>query len=295
MHLRIPIIALQCRRKVVSICKYSTSRRVLVAAGSDGSSNDDKSAKIQQNTAPSKSSLVRGDEARGAMMEFLKSAQKSKGENGVWGTIADVKPPTLGSSIVSQSPPDRGQNRVYNNRGQPKRAADKATAAPDAPAGRGSSSFSGRRAAPDRELSLPKGFRKETDELDSDDEGAKLRDDDDDNADEEVEPEIIPYLYDNPDFEEMVQKGYRFDYSEMDLADRFFADMFLESYKSKDNSVMFVTPTDDFNRVRIPKPRATRDLLQTLVPNITSIEKSSNEEAYEYAAEAHLVFSAVYS
>ena len=287
MHHRFPQIALQWSRRAGNAGKYSTTRRVLVAAGSGGSSNDDKSPKPQQNAAPPKSSsLVRGDETRGAMQDFLKSATKG-GESGIWGTIADVRPPTVGSS---QSQPDRGQNRVYNNRGPPRRT-DRATSAPEAPAGRGTSNFSGRRAAPDRELSLPKGFRKETDELDSDDEGAKLRDDDD-NFDEEVEPEVIPYLYDNVDFEEMVQKGYRFDYSEMDLADRFFADMFLESYKSKDHSVMFVSPTDEFNRVRIPKPRATRDLMQTLVPNITSIERSSNEEAYEYAAEAHLVYIA---
>jgi hypothetical protein len=111
-------------------------------------------------------------------------------------------------------------------------------------------------------------------------------DDDDVRETDEIPPEIEPYLFDSPFFEEMTRKGQSMDYSDMDPADKFFADVWMESFKSSTHEVTYVMEKEGINRVRIPQPRATVDLLQTLIPDIHAIDHREDKEAMEVASAA---------
>lgn len=231
----------------------------------------------------------RQTDTRGAMHEFLKNVQKTPESStaGAWGAIIEDSKPVYplnsskntgdqGQNYKSSTPApgSRNKNRVFNSKigGPPRKKA------PGLP-GSAPSQFSG--AGDEDGPARPRGIRGDNDdEIDSDEEIG---------SDDEVDPAVVPFLYDNEPFEEWTKKGASMDYSEMDSADKFFADMFMESYKSKTGEVKFVGEPPQFKRARIPKPRPTREILATLVPDISSVDPKADVESYEIASEAWLV------
>lgn len=231
---------------------------------------------------------------RGAMHEFLKNVQKTPESSGggAWGAIIEDSKPVYPSSSLKPSaeygqtfnsstaaPGSRNKNRVFNSKmgGPPRRKA------PGLP-GSVPSQFSG--AGDEDGPARPRGMRG--------DDGLGLESDEEIGTDDEADPAVVPFLYDNEPFEEWTKKGAVMDYSEMDTADKFFADMFMESYKSKTGEVKFVGEPPQFKRVRIPKPRPTRELLETLVPDIDSVDPKTDPESHELASEAWLVIDNFY-
>lgn len=178
-----------------------------------------------------------------------------------------------------------GERRVYNNRGpQGRRPPRKDGAAIRKPGVPGAAAAGATGAAAGAAVGVAGGLIPPA-RLFGSKRGAD-EDEDEGRETDEIPPEIEPYLFDSPFFEEVTRKGQSMDYSDMDPADKFFADVWMESFKSSSHEVTYVMEKEGINRIRIPKPRATVDLLQSLIPDIHTIDQQKDKEAMEVASAA---------
>jgi hypothetical protein len=83
-----------------------------------------------------------------------------------------------------------------------------------------------------------------------------------------VPDEIKGYINDVGDIAEQLQKGRVIHDSEADEFDQFFTNMFAESVKSKDGVVHEVLLTDEFFKVKLPRARTLKRLVDVTTPKI---------------------------
>ena len=81
-------------------------------------------------------------------------------------------------------------------------------------------------------------------------------------------------------FSDLIKRGYTFDQSEYDPADKFLADLFLNSFKTNDHIVHEIHANSSLKRARIPQSRSMVEIINATLPNITSV-KDENTEAYK--------------
>lgn len=62
-----------------------------------------------------------------------------------------------------------------------------------------------------------------------------------------------------------------------------------ESFRHKNHEVSYALADTGLNRIRLPKPRPTRDLVASLIPDITSVSRDEDPEAYKLGGDAWLV------
>ena len=62
-----------------------------------------------------------------------------------------------------------------------------------------------------------------------------------------------------------------------------------KSFDHKDHEVSYHLAKEGINRIRLPKPRATRDLVASLVPDISSVDRVTDPEAHQLGEDAWLV------
>lgn len=155
----------------------------------------------------------RGQESHGAMRSYFNEQSSAGGSGGSspWGEmIGTVKASSPEAKSIAG--PDYSGNsgtRSFNRRPAGKKGR---AGVPGAPGGGAVGRF-------EESGGMAKVFGRKADGFDEEGEG---RDDD-----RNIPPEIIPYLYDTPFFEEKLEKGMTMDYGDMDPIDKFFADAFM--------------------------------------------------------------------
>lgn len=155
----------------------------------------------------------RGQESHGAMKSYFQQNTFSgdAGGNNPWGDmIGSVKATNPKADSIS-GPDYNSSNRSFNRRvtaGKKNKKGPAGVAGVGGAAGR----FEG-------SVGMANVFGRKADGFDEDDENTQ--------DDGEIPPEVIPYLYDTPFFEEKVAQGMSMNYGNMDPIDKFFADAFM--------------------------------------------------------------------
>lgn len=280
------LIRIACRR-----CAHggSSSARIAIATGpgfsmtpARGLSGDSDEGNRGGAGRPRGPTSERGQESHGAMKKFFQeqSNAPSTGSGATaWGDIiGTVKASSdQANSLVGRDfnkEQARGPGRSFNSRvgGAKKRKG----VAPAAGAGGGGGTIY------EGDKGMANVFGRKADGYDEEGE--------DDGADG-VPPEVENYLYDSPFFEDKVAKGLEMDYGDMDPIEKFFADAFMESFRHKNHEVSVVIDKEGTNRIRLPTPRPTRELVASLYPNITSVSKETDQDAYQLGEEAWMALS----
>lgn len=117
----------------------------------------------------------------------------------------------------------------------------------------------------------------------------KDKDDDSDVFEEAIPPEIEAMLFEMNHFEEMAKRGQEINPRLLDDIDRFMAEVLVDSTKTSTGAVHTIIESPASRRTRIPMPRSTVRLLQSMRPRISDAPKST--EAYALASQAWEVLS----
>jgi hypothetical protein len=228
----------------------------------------------------------RGVESQGAMRNYFKEQNAAAGTASTttaWGDIiGTVKATSAASSGAANSLAGKDfsretSGRAFNSsRGGPAKKKRNFTPSAATTTGGAGGAAGGRYEGTGGMANV---FGRKSDGYDEDEEGGK-------DDDKDIPPEVAAYLFDTPFFEEKLNKGLNMDFGDMDPVDKFFADCFMESFKHNDHEVSYHLEKEGNSRIRLPQPRPTRDLVASLIPNITSVSRTEDTKAHLLGSEA---------
>jgi hypothetical protein len=107
----------------------------------------------------------------------------------------------------------------------------------------------------------------------------------------DIPPVVLAMLSDEA-LTEAAKSGNSIDTRGMDPVDAFFAELYLESLKTEDNSVRSVIESPKFRRAQLPKPRSIHQLMASLHPAITSVAEGT--DGHKLSSQAWQVISRNY-
>jgi len=213
---------------------------------------------------------VRGEQAKGAMKDFLKMKPEGDKETGIW------------SKLIEENSNDR--NNSTRERVQPPEKTEKSRNIREVSKGKG-----GKRSSLDDGFNAGAPFKKrenkdEDEDNDGDDDNDNEAQDsrgkrnygsssrsrsskEDDYSDKDIPPEIQSQLLDHEYLRDQIKLGKVFNDKDFDPIDKYFANVFLEALKNDRGEHIDVMESKTKRRVRLPQKRSMSQLVQSTQPN----------------------------
>ena len=281
-------------QQVQNLRRVGAQRCALSTASGEDDGDSASTPKPKEAPQPS----ARGEQARGAMRDFLRSSGNAGSQPSLWERLkkdvgssgvsrdgpsqsdmrvgAPSSPSPQGVKTLRPRPPQRGPQQAQQpqreqqeqrpQQQQPQRPQMDAVSTVDTSSAEGSREFNSRKYS---KQGRSKGLSKKGKTgggTEGGDDAARVYGGGGGEA--SIPPAIRALLFDHEHFEREARKGYVIDTADMDAGDAFLAECYMESSKSSTHEYRAVMESPSLRRTIIPQARPMSHLVGSMTPNI---------------------------